>query len=91
MKLEVFDVVLIKKEVGEHAAAEDDFKRVRVEAESSLAAQSHADVEKALPEAPGWRVMFVAPPGVTTEPEMQARQRAHTSSWRPDREKVKFV
>jgi hypothetical protein len=88
-KKQVFDVLLLKKSVGAHVAAPEDFKRVRVEALSTLAARDVDEVIKAAAEEPGWTVQFVTPPGQLTEMEMLARSRQHQSSGPVDRRTVR--
>jgi len=89
-RTERFDVVLIKSDVAPHDAPSDAFRRVPVEADGPLGAQLHDDVEKAKAEAPGWRFMFVMPPGVMSDPELRARQAAMQPSHRQDLSKVRY-
>jgi len=89
-KLERFDVVLIKSDVGPHDAPADAFRRVPVEADGPLGAQLHEDVDKAKAEAPGYRFMFVMPPGVMSDPELRARQVAMAPQHRQDPTKVRY-
>lgn len=69
---QMFDVVCLKAGVNVLTAAPDDFKRIAVQAPDPLAAQMHDDVRKS---ADGFTILFSAPPGVMTDPEIQARVR----------------
>ena len=81
-RTQLFEVVLLKKGGAAHAAVPEDFRRVPVEATSSIGAMYDDKVDAAMLEAPGWtRLGFAALPGQLTEPESQARARAHSSSF----------
>jgi len=67
---EHFEVVLLKEGASEMTALPADFKRVLVEAESTLHALMDAKAQ-----VKGWRPLLVAKPGMLTEPEVLARRR----------------
>lgn len=68
---ESFEVVLIKRNISSLTAKPGDFKRIPVVATDPLAAQMSDEVIK----EKEWLPLFAAPPGVLTDPEIQARQR----------------
>lgn len=77
---ESFDVVLIKNGVGAHAAKTDDFARVPVTtSEGAYGARSLPEVEAVV--ATGYFVYQVVGPGLSTEGERMARQRAHDAEF----------
>jgi hypothetical protein len=67
---ESFDVVLLKEGVNPMEAKPDDYKRVPVQATSTLAAQMLDEAQVA-----GYRPVNATPPGYTTDDEVMARQR----------------
>ena len=75
--LEHLDVVLIKLTASEMSAQETDFKRIPVQAQDSISARWHPDVEK---HAKEYRIIGAVPPGFLTEPEMLARQREYAGN-----------
>jgi hypothetical protein len=68
---EPFDVVLLKRGVNSLDASTGDFKRISVEASDPLSAQMHGDVAK----EKDYQALFAVPPGVASDPEIQARRR----------------
>lgn len=68
---EDFEVVLLKHGVSELDAKPEDFKRIPVTAESTLAAQMHPDLAK----EKDYRPLFVSKPGVPTDAEVHAQRR----------------
>jgi hypothetical protein len=74
---ENFDVVLIKRTASELMAKRDDFKRIPVQAENTIAAQWLPEVVK---EEKEYRVLTAVPPGFETEPEAMARQREYAGN-----------
>jgi len=81
---EAFEVLLVKPGKNVVSAAMDDFERIPVTAADPLAAQLDAAVMAKRQE--GYTFLFVAQPGVMTDPEIQARARAHAVAF--DRTKV---
>jgi hypothetical protein len=69
--VEAFDVVLIKKGASSLTAKVGDFKRLTIEASSSLAAQLDDRVSAESEYVP----MMAIRPGVMSEPEIMARRR----------------
>jgi hypothetical protein len=85
---ERFDVVLCKDGVGHHAAAEGDFKRISVQTDRGAAGARNLPEVEAL-EKEGYNIVSVVPPGLLTEGERMARQRAHDDTYGAfDRTKV---
>lgn len=70
---ENFDVVMLKKGSQAHTAAPEDFRRVRVTAESPFAARTASEVAAA--EGEGWTSLDVIPPGGVNEYEHAAQGR----------------
>ena len=68
-----FDVVLLADGKSEFTATPEDYKRVTVRAESTLAASGAPEVSQ---ESTGYHVCAVTPMGVLTPQEMLSRQRA---------------
>lgn len=75
-RTETFDVVLLKNGLSTLSATSEDFKRVTVTTtEGAYGARSAPEVEAVA--ATGFNVYQVTSPGVFTEGERLARQRAH--------------
>lgn len=85
---ETFDVVLMKNGVSAFSCTEDDFKRVNVHTtEGAYGARSLPEVEAVVKD--GFNVYAVVTPGLRTEGERLARERAHEATYGSfDRSKV---
>ena len=71
---QTFEVVCLKKDVSDGAALPEDFKRVTIKATSPYGAMNTPEVGEV--EKTGYRALFAANPGMLTDPEILAQQRA---------------
>ena len=74
IKIQHFEVVIMRNEASELSATQDDFRRVAVVAKDLIAALMDPAVLAAC--GAEWRPIVATPPGVATGPEMMARRRA---------------
>jgi hypothetical protein len=71
-RMEMFEVVMIRRSTSEFEAKPADYKRVAVEASEPLQAMLDDKVQA---EGKDWRPMCATKPGVYTDPEVNARRR----------------
>jgi hypothetical protein len=83
-RMEDFEIVMLKPKVSAAEAKPDDFERLAVTAADPLSALLSDAGQAKVKE--GYLVLFAAKPGMLTDPEIQARARASSTS--EDRSKL---
>lgn len=74
VRIQHFEVVLMKVGASEVTATQDDFRRVAIVAKDQIAAMTDPAVEAAC--GAEYRPIVATPPGMMTGPEAMARRRA---------------